>query len=46
MIEVINKEQAILFLEHVLHYIGAHYGGTWGHHLVALALIEVRKGEE
>lgn len=39
--EVTTRTEAVAFLKDVLHYIGAHYGGTLAAHLVSLALREV-----
>ena len=37
-----NREEAIRFLERVLWWIGAFDGSTYGAHLVALRLEELR----
>jgi len=42
VIEVNTREQAARLLQDVLRYVGAYYGGTLAHHIVSLALKEIR----
>lgn len=37
-----TQEQAVRMLESAMRYIAARYGATWAHHLLALALTQVR----
>jgi len=36
----INNEEAIRFLQDVLRYLAANYGGTLAHHLVSILVGE------
>lgn len=40
--EVTTRTEAAAFLQDVLNYLGAHYGGTLAAHLVSLALVQVK----
>lgn len=45
MVDVQSREQAILFLQHVLDYIAARYGGTLAHHIISIRRQELLNEE-